>query len=102
MLSRLVCFLLLFSACAVLPVHAGDKEEKPVNLEKLNSAGDEIDPHLVNATSLLYVAPNSDGKLEVRLSKRASAASAWQPGKLFRPYLSSKEYDCRTPFVFKG
>lgn len=95
-------FAVLFLLLAPLTASAGEKDEaKPVNLDKLNTAADEVDPYLVSATNLVY-ATNADGKYEIRLSSRASTAAAWKPGKVFRPFLSSKNYDCRSPFVFKG
>src|SRR6202011_5798961 len=101
MLSRRVFSFLLLIALP-LPAFPGDKDDaKPVNLEKLNTAADEVDPFMVNGTTLLYATPNADGKYELRLSTRASAAGAWKAGKTWRD-LSFKTYDCRSPFVFKG
>jgi hypothetical protein len=95
---------LLCAALFLLPGHApaGAKDDlKPANLEKLNTAADEVDPFAVDGSNLLY-ATNEAGKFEVRLSKRASLAAPWPPGKVFRPFLSSTEYDCRSPAIWKG
>jgi hypothetical protein len=88
----------LFSSLAP----AGGKDDaKPVNLEKLNTAADEVDPFPVDGMNLLY-ATNGGGKFEVRLSKRAAATSAWPAGKVHRPFLSAAGHDCRSPFVLRG
>lgn len=95
----LICLFALQTQMAM----AGDKDEvKATNLEKLNTAADEVDPFAVDNATLLY-ATNENGKFEIRLTKRTTAAAAaFPPGKVHRPYLSSKDYDCRSPFVWKG
>lgn len=83
------------------PLVAGGKEElKPTNLEKLNTPADEVDPFVLDNATLLY-ATNDSGKFEIRMSKRTTAAGAFPAGKVYRPYLSSKDYDCRSPFAWK-
>lgn len=94
----------LLTCLALIPRVAvgGSKDEaKPVNLEKLNTTADDVDPCPVDNLNLLY-ATNAAGKFEVRHSKRSSAAAAWPAGKVYRPYLSAPDHDCRGPFYRGG
>jgi len=89
-------------ACVASSGTAGDKDEvKPINLEKLNTAEDDLDPFPVNDTNLLYASKDGD-RFEILWSKRGTGIAAYPPGKVFRPFLSSKDYSCRSPFVWKG
>lgn len=91
--------LLLFPTSSLF---AGPRDDvKAINLEKLNSAADEVDPFPVNSGNLLY-ATNESGKFGILLSKRSSPTAAWNPGKPFRPFLNSRDYDTRSPFIWKG
>lgn len=63
-----------------------DKKEsaapKPTNLDKINTAKDESDPHVSSAgTVLLYSSSEKDKPTDILFSTRASAKAAWAAGK---------------------
>src|SRR5262245_43146310 len=101
-MKRFLPLQLLALMLIPMPGRSGDKGEvKPLNLEKLNTAADDVDPFPIDGSNLLY-ATNAEGKFEVRLSKRSSASVPWPAGKVHRPFLSNADYDCRSPFVWQG
>src|SRR5438105_14273597 len=59
---------------------AGDAV-KPVNLEKLNTDGDEDDPFVTGDSLSLYYASKSAGTWGILVSTRKSAKDAWPAGK---------------------
>lgn len=93
--------VLLFALILAPAAQSGPKDAKVQNLEKLNTAADEVDPFAIDASSLLY-ATNQPGKFEIRISKRSSASAAWPQGKLFKDFLAHKDYSCRSPFAYRG
>lgn len=83
-----------------LPAWAGDKDTlKPVNVEKVNTAGDEVDPFAGPDNLTLYYAARTSGTFGIYVSRRGNANQAWPAGKRFQV---SKEADQRSPFVHKG
>lgn len=76
----------------------GGAATKPVNVDKLNSEGDEEDPcptpdHL----GLLY-ATKSRGSYDIYISKRSTIQVVFGPGK---PFIADKVADERAPFMHK-
>jgi hypothetical protein len=97
-------FALLITAGLVLPaLHgAAPKQQqplKPINLDKVNTDADEVDPFLAPDGLALYYASNKSGTFDVFVSRRASAANTWPAGKPLK--LNSKDADARSPF-FRG
>lgn len=84
---------LIIAACVFSQVDA-----KPVNLEKVNSPSDEVDPYVYAGTMLLY-ASNKAGTFDIFISKRTSTTGAWPAGNPL-PNMGSKEFDERSPFHF--
>jgi WD40-like Beta Propeller Repeat len=83
---------------ATLPVAAEpDKTPKPINLEKLNTAADEDDPHLASNGLTLYYASNAAGKFEVLVAHRSNVSQPWAAGKPLAD-VNSKA-DTRSPFL---
>ena len=81
------------------PADGGEKDVEPINLEKLNTAGDEDDP-FVSADGLsLYYASKKSGTYGILISKRTSSKAAWPAGKAL---LVNKDFDQRSPFQFKS
>ncbi len=76
----------------------GDLVE-PINLENLNTPGDEDDP-FVDGLTLYYAAKTGD-TFGIMISRRKTARDAWPAGKPF-PELNSKDCDRRSPFVHKN
>lgn len=77
---------------------AGAPAVKPVNLEKLNTEGDEEDPcPTPDGFGLLY-ATRARGSYDIYVSKRATALGAFGPGK---PFITDKVADERAPFMWK-
>jgi hypothetical protein len=115
----------LFAGLLILGVRGlsegGDKDAvTPVNLEKLNTPGDEDDPFIAaNGLSLYYAhrkeaakktdAEEKKGKKDkktdkaptfsILVSKRSSGKDAWPVGKVV---FSSPDADYRSPFLYKS
>jgi hypothetical protein len=80
------------------PAPAGEVTPiKAVNLEKVNTAADEDDPFVSADGASLYYASNTGGTDGIYLSKRGGGKD-WPAGK---PYLVSKDFDQRSPFLHK-
>jgi hypothetical protein len=92
----------LFACLLVLGVRGssegGEEDVKPVNLEKVNTAGDEDDPFISADNLSLYFAAKKTGTYGIMVSKRSSGKAAWPAGKAL---LASKDFDQRSPFQFK-
>src|SRR5438046_2292523 len=56
------------------------KPVKPVNLD-CNTKADEDDPHVSSNGTTLYYTSNAKKKLDLTVSKRASASAKWGAGK---------------------
>jgi hypothetical protein len=76
----------------------GGEPIKAINLEKLNTESDEDDPFVTPDNLTLYYAASAGTTIGIRVSKRA-AGKEWPAGK---PFLVSKEFDQRSPFIHKG
>jgi hypothetical protein len=96
-------WLVLAASCLLCPAVAPAQNAsplKPLNLDKLNSEGDEDDPFaLPDGITLLYT-KKVEGLARIHISSRASASAAWPAGKVFMK--SNKEADERTPFFHKA
>ncbi len=82
----------------VAHAHAGDGV-KPVNLDKVNTAADETDPFIAADNTTLYYATNADKTFGIFVAKRGAGKDAWSAGK---PFMVSKDFDQRGPFLYKG
>ena len=92
----------LFAASIFISPAAGQsntrKPIKAINLDKLNTANDEDDPHLGSSGLTLYYSSNANKKIDILLSQRANQNLAWPPGKVMGDYIQS-EADDRPGFV---
>lgn len=90
MYRNLACLTLgcLLVVCARAADEDKDKIE-PINLEKLNSAKDEDDPHASSSGGALLYTYTDKGKSEVRVTVRRAAKAPWLPGKA-PPQLTGK------------
>src|SRR5205807_3692467 len=72
---------------------------KPTNLDKLNTAADEVDPFVTPDGKLLLYASNGAGNFDIYVSVRSG--TAWPAGK---PYtaVNTKDADERSPFLTRG
>jgi hypothetical protein len=75
----------------------GDTPIKVINLEKLNTAGDEEDP--CPAAEGLLFARKGKKDYDLYLSKRATASAPFGPGTAF---LADRGADVRAPFAYQG
>ena len=91
--------VMLFLSIVCTPGRAGNGA-KPVNLEKLNTAADDVDPCAADNTTLFY-ASNVKGTFGIYVSKRPQAKGQWPAGKVYAELLS-KNFDHRSPFARKG
>jgi hypothetical protein len=68
----------------LLPVPPSDAQEKlkPTNLDKVNTPGDEDDPHLTSTGLILLYTSVNKGRSEVMISKRSKKDSPWLAGKV--------------------
>jgi hypothetical protein len=81
--------------CLSLPAEAA--EPKPVNLEQLNTDGDEDDPHLSSDGLRLYYTARAEGKWAILESVRKTKNGPWPPGKRHEDITTLG--DCRSVFV---
>lgn len=89
---------LLLAATLERKADGGDPPVKAVNLEKLNSDSDEEDPCLTpDGLGLLYASKKA-GSYDIYVSKRATVAGTFGPGK---PFIADKVADERAPFMYK-
>jgi hypothetical protein len=96
--TLLVIFSLFPIGMSATAVRGGDTV-KPINLEKLNTAGDEEDPcPTPDGLGLLY-ASKKKKYYDILLAKKATAAAPFGPGKAF---IADRGCDVRTPFVLGG
>jgi hypothetical protein len=66
----------------ILPLPAAvGAEPRPVNLEQLNTADDEDDPHVSSNGLRLYYTARADGKYVIMESIRKTKNDPWPPGK---------------------
>jgi hypothetical protein len=98
--SALLVGLFLVALASLCQAKSGDPI-KPINLEKLNTAADELDPFSSSDGLALYYASNTSGTFGIYVSKRGAAKDAWPTGRVFADLLS-KDADQRSPFVHKG
>jgi hypothetical protein len=72
---------------------------KPINLEKLNTAGDEDDPHVSsNGLTLFYSSRGAKKKWDLLMSRRANQGQPWPAGKPVGDYIQS-EADDRSAYL---
>jgi hypothetical protein len=74
------------------------KPLKPTNLEKLNTAADEDDPHIASNGLALYYASNAKKKFDIMVSRRASTRQLWPAGKIVGDWLQT-DVDDRGVFL---
>src|SRR5262249_13309219 len=75
-----------------------NKPLKPINLEKLNTAADEDDPHAGSSGLTLYYASNAKKKFDIFVSRRRDQGQPWPAGKEGGGYIQS-DVDDRSVFV---
>jgi hypothetical protein len=73
-----------------LPAAPEPKAPKPINLDKLNTADDEDEPHLASNGLALYYTATVKGRADLLLSSRRSKDQAWPAGKGLDGYFSEK------------
>ncbi len=74
-------FWLIYVPLLILPFPALAAEVKPINLDQLNTAGDEDDPHVSSNGLRLYYTARADGKFVIMESVRKAKNESWRPGK---------------------
>jgi hypothetical protein len=74
-------FGLIHVSLVILPLPGLAAEVKPINLERLNTAGDEDDPHVSSNGLRLYYTARADGKYVILESVRKAKNESWRPGK---------------------
>lgn len=78
---------------------AGDEDKlKPTNLEKLNTASDEVDPFITADGKKLAYASNAAGTFDIYIASKSG--TAWLAGKAYTP-VNTKDADERSPFLSK-
>jgi hypothetical protein len=94
--------VVLFVSFYILPstaAHADEKKPpKPINLENLNSAADEDDPHVGSSGLTLYYSSNANKKFDILMSRRANQGQSWPAGTAMGDSIRS-ETDDRSVFV---
>jgi hypothetical protein len=79
--------------------HADEKKPlKPTNLEKLNTAADEDDPHVGSSGLTLFYSSNAKKKFDILVTRRKDQGQAWPAGKEVGDYIQS-EVDDRPGFL---
>src|SRR5581483_5355800 len=71
---------------------------KVVNLDKLNSEADEVDPFIAPNNLVLLYATNKGGLFDIHVSQRSGLTAPWPAGKPF-PNVNTKDADERSPFL---
>jgi hypothetical protein len=103
MRSRVAALLIVCLVSAGLTL-AGDEKKaskpKPINLDKLNTARDEDDPHVSSSGLFLYYSQKNKGKVDIMVTRRPSINAAWPPGKVIEDYISTA-VDDRSTFLTK-
>jgi hypothetical protein len=99
MVRAAFALLALVSLVPALAAQRDPKEPpKPINLEQLNTANDEDDPHVSSSGLSLYYSSNVRKKVDILLSRRANQGQSWPAGKPLGDYIQS-EADDRSVFV---
>jgi hypothetical protein len=88
----------LLTVATLAPAQDDKKPVRPINLEQLNTANDEDDPHVNSSGLTLYYSSNARKKVDILMSRRATQAQAWPAGKPVGDYVQS-EADDRSVFV---
>src|SRR5262249_14119427 len=90
--------LFAVAALAILIPSAGAGAQqplRPVNLEQVNTAGDEDDPHPSADRLRLYYARRVGDRFQLYLSERRTATQSWPAGKP----LDGPDGEARSPFL---
>jgi hypothetical protein len=94
----------LIPASLTFPLIAGQQDEKKsikiINLEKLNTAKDEDDPHVSSSGLTLLYSTNAEKKFDLILTRRADLGRPWIAGKPVGDYIQT-EADDRSAFLTK-
>ena len=93
----------LFAICLIAPdlpaaPPDGAKVLKPTNLEKLNTADDEDDPHIASNGLALYYSSNAKKKFDIIVSRRSSTRRPFSAGKIVGDWLQT-DVDDRGVFL---
>jgi hypothetical protein len=95
---------LLLPALLPLPLIPGHQDEKKtikvINLEKLNTAKDEDDPHVSSSGLTLLYSSNAAKKFDLCITRRADLGRPWTAGKPVGDYVQT-EADDRSAFLTK-
>src|SRR5215510_7684912 len=100
-MNRFLAVLLVPGLIVLVPPAAPTDEPaavKPVNLETLNTARDEDDPHLGSNGLVLYYASNAKGKYDIMITTRANLTQPWSAGKPLEDYVQT-DVDDRSVFA---
>jgi hypothetical protein len=79
----LAALLVAVVVLGLLPDAPGDDAPtlKPTNLDKVNTAKDEDDPHITSDGRILLYTSGAKGKVEPLMSQRTKKDAPWGPGK---------------------
>jgi hypothetical protein len=99
-MSRTAVALFIFTLFApTVAIQADEKKQlKPINLDKVNTAADEDDPHIGSSGLTLFYSSNASKKFDILVSRRANQNLAWPAGKVLGDYVQT-EVDDRAGFV---
>lgn len=93
--------ILLVMPLARTPAQQEDKKSiKIINLEKLNTADDEDDPHVSSSGLTLLYCTNAGKKIDLCITRRADLGRPWTVGKPVGDYVQT-EADDRSAFLTK-
>lgn len=101
-------FASLFSlVCVASLLPAAPADEPPllkvVNLNQLNTAADEDEPHLAtDGLQLFYTATNDKRKADLFVSLRKTHSQSWPRGILVDGYFAEKADNCDTCLTLEG
>jgi hypothetical protein len=93
---------MLSSTALMAPAEFAAAEEpalRPINLAKLNTSGDEVDPFPTADGGRLYYASNAGGVFNIMVSTRSRSSQGWLAGKGVEELNRDTEADKRSPFL---
>src|SRR5216683_2938059 len=92
--AAMIRIALMLLAIPAFVSAADDKRSlKPINLEKLNTAADEDDPHAGSSGLTLFYSSNAKKKFDILISRRANQGVPWLAGKPLGDYIQSETDD---------
>jgi hypothetical protein len=98
---RLLATLIVPASLTVALIAAQPDDKKPIkviNLDKLNTAKDEDDPHVSSSGLTLLYSTNTGKKFDLFITRRADLGRPWVAGKPIGDYVQT-EADDRSAFL---